>query len=115
MPRWNVARFICDPDLALNRAGAAFISHNLEPRIWQIDPHSFELTEHALRLIGREYLDIGFGTLAFAPDGTLFGVASTGGSVWRIDVSRTTAEAFHVDAPLLNECDDPLTVRLAVR
>jgi hypothetical protein len=103
LPPWSVADFVCEPDIAFDRKGAAFISHNLEPRIWEIDPDTFELKEHVLRLVGKERLDIGFGRLAFTQDGAFFGVASTGGSLWRIDLASATARAVDASAPR-DEC-----------
>ena len=103
LPPWSVADFVCEPDIAFDRKGAAFISHNLESRIWEIDPDTFELKEHVLRLVGKERLDIGFGRLAFTQDGALFGVASTGGSLWRIDLATATARAVDASPPR-DEC-----------
>ena len=89
---------------AFDRKGAAFISHNLEAKLWQIDPENFELREHAIRLLKREHLDIGFGRLAFAPNGMLLGVASSGGSLWQIDIGSARAQEVELDAPLPDTC-----------
>jgi hypothetical protein len=91
LPSWSVADAVCPPDLVVDGEGTVFISHNIEPKLWQIDPDNFELKEHTLRLIGREQLDIGFGSLAVAKTGVLMGGPSTGGSVWRIDLEAATA------------------------
>ena len=88
---WNIAEFVCQPGLALDRSGAAFISDNVQPRVWRIDPDSFEIREHAIRLVGREQLDIGFGELAFGEDGALYGVAATGASAWSIELASSRA------------------------
>lgn len=104
LPGWSVTEFICLPDMALDRSGTAFISHNLQPRLWQIDVHSFELKEHVIRLLGREHWDIGFGGLAFAPDGTLFGVSALAGSLWRIDIGNASAHQVELDARVLDAC-----------
>jgi hypothetical protein len=95
LPPWSVAAFICQPDIAIDAGGTAFISHNLEPKLWTIHADNFELQEHTFRLLGKEHLDIGFSSLSVAPDGTLMGKASVGGSVWRIDLHRETA--VHVE------------------
>jgi hypothetical protein len=107
LPAWSVADFICEPDIAFDSSGTAFISHNLEPKLWQIDGDTFELKQLTIRLVDREQLDIGFGRLAFAPDGALFVVGSTGGSLWRIDLRNARAHEVKVDAPVLDECTSP--------
>jgi hypothetical protein len=104
LPAWSVAAFVCGPDIAFDRSGTAFISHNLEPKLWQLDPETFELKQHTIRLVDREQLDIGFGRLAFAADGTLFGVASTGGSLWRIDLAGARAHEVSAAPPGMNTC-----------
>ena len=104
LPPWSVADFICEPDIAFDRSGIAYISHNLEPRLWQIDPDSFQLVEHVIRLVKKEHLEIGFGVLAFAPDGTLFGVTAVGGSVWSIDIGSASAHQVERNALALDAC-----------
>ena len=91
LPDWSVADTVCPPGLLVDGEGTAFISHNIEPKLWEIHPQSFELKEHVLRLIEREQLDIGLSNLAVASRGALVGTASTGGSVWRIDLENATA------------------------
>lgn len=107
LPAWSVADFICEPDIAFDPSGTAYISHNLEPKLWRIDAHTFELKQLTIRLVNREHLDIGFGRLAFAPGGALFGVGSTGGSLWQIDLRNARAHEVKVDAPVLDECTCP--------
>ena len=91
LPPWSVANFACDPDLALDRSGTAYISHNAEARLWQIDANSFQLKEHVLRLPNGDHREIGFGGLTFAGDSTLFGVATSGGALWRINLADLSA------------------------
>jgi hypothetical protein len=91
LPPWSVADRVCQPDIVFDAGGTAFISHNLEPRLWQIQANDFGLKEHTLRLVGKEHLDIGFGGLTMTSDGTLIGKASTGGSLWVIDLEGATA------------------------
>jgi hypothetical protein len=104
LPRWSVAALVCQPDMTLDRSGTAVISHNLEPRLWQIDANSFELKEHVIRMLTREHLDIGFGGLAYAPDGTLLGVIASGGLLWSIDVAQASANQIELDAPMPDAC-----------
>lgn len=91
LPPWSVAAVVCQPDIVFDAHGTAFIAHNLEPKLWQIHADTFVVKEHTLRLLGREHLDIGFANLAIGPEGALTGEASSGGSVWRIDLQRATA------------------------
>ena len=106
LPEWSVteADFTCLPDIALDRSGTAFISNNVQPRLWQIDGDSFRLQEHVIRLINRESWDIGFGGLAFAPDGTLFGITALAASLWRIDIGTASAHQVEVDALAPDAC-----------
>jgi len=104
LPRWTVAGFVCPPDIAFDRAGTAYVSHNVEPRLWQIDSDSFQLKEHSLRLLQHEHLDIGLGRLRFTDDGALLAVASLGGTRWRIDLVSATAQLVDIEAPVMDEC-----------
>ena len=100
LPEWYiaVADLICNPDMALDRSGAAFISDNLQPTLWEIDPESFQLKKHVIRLVKRENWDIGFGGLAFASDGTLFGLTASGASLWQLDLGSASAHQVEADA-----------------
>jgi sugar lactone lactonase YvrE len=105
LPGWSVADAVCGPDIAFDGTGTAFISHNVEARLWQIDGNSFEIKERTIRLVNHEQLDIGFGSLAFAPDGTLFGTGSMGGSLWRIDLSKARAHRVESYVRAWDACD----------
>jgi hypothetical protein len=91
LPDWPVAEFICPPDIVLDRTGAAFVSNNVQPRLFEIAPVTFRTKEHELRLVSTRKLDVGFGALAFADDGTLLALSAVGEALFRIDVSRLTA------------------------
>ena len=104
LPPWTVADFVCPPDIAFDRMGTAYISHNAEPKLWQIDPDTYQLKEHRLRLLQRESLDIGLTRLRFAADGTLFAGASLGGLQWRIDLGSATAQLVDVLGSMTDEC-----------
>ena len=106
LPEWYVAvaDLICKPDMALDRSGAVFISDNLRPTLWEIDPESFQLKRHVIRLVKRANLDTGFGGLAFAPDGTLFGLTSSAGSLWRIDIGDASAHQVEPDTFMPDAC-----------
>lgn len=104
LPGWYVAELICPPDMALDRSGTVVISDNVQPRLWQVAGDTFQVTEHALRLVNREHVDIGFGGLAFAADGSLFGIAATGGSLWRIDLDSASARQVELGRFLPEAC-----------
>src|SRR5262245_12460188 len=105
LPNWDVARFICDPDLVLDASGSAIISSNVRSKLWRIDADDFELKEREIRLDGRDQWDIGFGALMLAADGNLLALSSTGGWLWKIDLDAGTARLWNWGVPLLNVCD----------
>lgn len=107
LPGWSVAHLVCNPDLALDGSGSAFISSNGQARLWRIDGGSFELSVREVRMLERERWDIGFGALAFAADGTLVALTSLGGSLWKIDVGTGDARLVETSSSLLNVCDVP--------
>lgn len=104
LPNWSLARFFCEPDMALDKSGSAFISSNVQAKLWRIDTDSFEVKEQEIRLDGRERWDVGFGALAFAPDGTLYALTSTAGSLWKIDAAKASAGMVGPNDPPSKEC-----------
>jgi hypothetical protein len=104
LPSWSVARFACDPDMVLDRSGSAIVSSNTEPRLWRIDAGSFEVSEHAIVLQGRERWDVGFGALTVGADGTLLALTSVSESLWRIDLGKGSARRVEPTAALRNMC-----------
>ena len=105
LPGWSVARFVCPPDIALDRSGSATISSNVQSKLWRIDTDSFEVKEHEISLFGRERWDTGFGALAFAADGTLLALTSSGGSLWRVDAGKGSARMVEPATTYLKMCD----------
>jgi hypothetical protein len=104
LPGWSVARFTCDPDMVLDGSGSAIVSSNVQARLWSIDAQSFEVKNHAISLQGREQWDTGFGALAFAEDGTLYALTSSGGSSWKIDLAKASAGMIGPDNPPSKTC-----------
>ena len=101
LPGWSVAHFVCNPDLALDRSGAAIISSNVQSRLWRVDGETFAVTEREIALTGRERWEAGFGGLAFAADGSLLALTANANSLWKVDVAQARAslvESYH--APL---------------
>jgi hypothetical protein len=105
LPSWSVARFVCMPDMAMDRSGSAYISSNAQPKLWRIDADSFEVRVHEISLHGREQWDFGFGALAFAADGTLLALTSPVGSLWRIDVGKASARIVEENSSLRDVCE----------
>ena len=102
LPTWSVVGFrnVCTPDLALDRAGSAFISSNGQARLLRIDADRFDLKDFAISFNERDGLDIGFGALAFAADGTLYGRTTPGGLLWKIDIVKASATMAAVNMTL---------------
>jgi hypothetical protein len=111
LPNWSVGRFVCNPDLAIDSSGSVIISSNVQARLWRIDADSLEVKEQEIGLQGKERWDVGFGALALAADGTLLGLTSTGGSLWKIDVDKGSARVVDLGGLLLNQCE--LTAQFA--
>lgn len=91
LPDWSVARFICPPDMALDRKGGVLVSSNVQPRLVHIDGVSFRAQEHQLDVVSRRQWEPGFGALAFGSDGSLYAISSLAGMLFRIDLSTRTA------------------------
>ena len=107
LPIWSVVGFrnVCMPDMALDRAGSAFISSNGQARLLRIDADRFALEDYAISFHERDGLDIGFGALRFAADGTLFARTTPGGLLWKIDITKASAIMIEVNKKLpLDEC-----------
>lgn len=98
LPGWLVARILCHPDLALDRSGSALVSSNIEPKLWRIDGESFEVTVREIRLHEREQWDVGFGALAYSADGTLLASTYKGGTLWRVDMEKSSANIVLANA-----------------
>ncbi len=107
LPNWSVVGFrnVCMPDMALDRAGSAYISSNGQARLWRIDADRFDLKDYAISFHEKAGRDIGFGALAFAADGTLFARTTPGGLLWKIDIAKASAIMTEVNKKLpLDEC-----------
>lgn len=104
LPGWSVGLSVCMPDLALDRSGSAFISSNIQPRLWRIDAESFEVKAHEISLHEREMWDTGFGAIVFGADGTLFALTSSAGSLWKIAIDKARARMIRLDVPVFKVC-----------
>lgn len=93
LPDWPLAgpSDACAPDLVLDASGAAFVSSNVVPVLWRIDPKRFDVRLIALTLKDDADKDVGFTRLFAVGDGTLLANGATFDSLWRIDLSAKTA------------------------
>jgi hypothetical protein len=109
LPSGSMADFVCPPDLVLNDAGVAFVSNNVQPILLEIDITARRIREHHLATISPKQWEVGFGRLAFGPDGTLFAVSAAGRTVWRIDVAAGVAHELPAGTEPVPDCtvDDP--------
>jgi hypothetical protein len=117
LPNWSVVgyRNVCMPDLVLDRSGSAFIASNGEARLMRIDADRFALEDYAISFRERAGMDVGFGALAFASDGTLFARTTPGGMLWKIDVARASATMAVVKKLPVDPCTlttQPMTTQL---
>ncbi len=104
LPNGSTAGFVCSPDLALDRSGAAFISSNVESKLWKIDAEDFGIQAQEITLRAGANRDIGFGALTFVEDGVLYALTAHEGSLWRIDLTTLRANEVALSERLLNTC-----------
>jgi len=111
LPDWIFVgkQYSCPPGLALDADGAAFVTSNVLPVLWRIDPKRFELTRVDLTLDADTDKDVGFSGLAFAEDGTLLAAGAMVGSLWRIDTGAASARKV-ASYPSLRDACDPATL-----
>jgi hypothetical protein len=98
------ASVACAADIAVDASGSVLIYSTVLPRLARIDALSLELTEHDIRLLGKEHWDVCFSALVFDRDGTLFAAASSSGTFWKIDLGSASARMVELNAPLENAC-----------
>jgi hypothetical protein len=115
LPGWVIARptDACPPGLALDASGTAFVSSNVLPVLWRIDPH-FGIARIAVTLDSDSDKDVGFTGLAFAADGVLTAGGATFSSHWRIDLEAARATKLP-SLPTPDVCDSPRLLRTAER
>jgi hypothetical protein len=111
LPDWIFVgkQYSCPPGLALDADGAAFVTSNVLPALWRIDPKQFEVTRLELALDSDADKDVGFSGLAFAEDGTLLAAGAGAGSLWRIDTGAASARKI-ASYPSLRDACDPATL-----
>jgi len=115
LPDWVLLgkRCSCPPVMALDSAGAVFVSSNVLPVLWRIGPQRFEITRIELALDAEADEDAGFTGLSFAADDTL--LAAAFGSLWRIDTSTARARKIATYPALAGACDATALLRAGQR
>ena len=107
LPGWTYfgERFGCPPDLALDSAGVVFVTSNVLPVLWRIDPVRFEVTRLDIERDVDQDKDMGFTGLAFAADGTVVAANAIHGTLWRIDLRTSSARKVGSYAPVRGVCE----------
>ncbi|HEX2829068.1 MAG TPA: hypothetical protein VHP37_22150 [Burkholderiales bacterium] len=94
LPNWMFSTHedMCLPDLAIDEDGAAFVSDNMQPKLWRIAPADFSIRERVVSRDAYRELDAGFTALAIGEGGVMFAAMSAPGLLWRIDTDLFRAE-----------------------
>jgi len=101
-------QFGCPPDLALDPSGAVFVTSNVLPVLWRIDPVQFEVTVLDIALDADQDKDMGFTGLAFAADGIFIAANAIHGTLWQIDLRASSAQKVASYAPVRGSCEPPI-------
>jgi hypothetical protein len=104
---------LCPPDVAFDAAGTAFVSSDVLPVIWRVDPERFEVTRIELAVDADQDKDVGFTGLSFASDGIVIAAGSTFPSLWRIDLNRASASKVASYPPSAAACEPGALLRMA--
>lgn len=110
LPGWTFVgkQFACPPDLALDPSGAVFVTSNVLPVLWRIDPVQFEVTVLDIALDADQDKDMGFTGLAFAADGIFIAANAIHGTLWQIDLRASRARKVASYAPVRGSCEPPI-------
>lgn len=109
MPFFVGDEHACPPDIAWDAAGTVFVSSNVLPVLWRVDPQRFEVTRIELTLGADGDKDVGFTGLSFAANGALLAAGTTFGSLWRIDLRNASASRI-TSIPGSGRACDPATL-----
>ena len=110
LPGWTSfgTQFGCPPDLALDPSGAVFVTSNVLPVLWRIDPVQFEVTVLDIALDADQDKDMGFTGLVFAADGIFIAANAIHGTLWQIDLRASSAQKVASYAPVRGSCEPPI-------
>lgn len=109
------AEHTCRPDVAFDAAGTVFVSSDVLPVLWRVDPQGFEVTRIEFALESDADKDVGFTALAFAGDGTLLAAGTTFASLWRLDLRSARASKIASYASAIEACHAAQLLRAAAR
>jgi len=106
LPNWLYAGHgtNCLPDLQVDAHGAAFVSDNIQPKLWRIDAADFSVYERTVSLDSQHSVDAGFSALAIGEGGVMFAAMAAPGSLWRIDTDLFRAEHIPLREPIHGAC-----------
>jgi hypothetical protein len=94
----------CLPDLQLDQQGSAFVSDNVQPKLWRIDGNDLSVFERTVTLDSHRGVDAGFSALVIGEAGVIFGAMAAPGSLWRIDTGTFRAENIALSTPIHGAC-----------
>ena len=105
----------CPPDIAFDASGTVFVSSNVLPVLWRVDPQRFEVTRIEIALGADGDKDVGFTGLSFAADGVLIAAGTTFRSRWHIDLPSATASKVASYPAFAGACDPAILLRTAAK
>lgn len=106
---------VCRPDIAFDAAGTVFVSSDVLPVIWRVDPQRFEVTRIEIALETDADKDVGFTGLSIAGDGIVIAAGTTFASIWRIDLDAARASKVASYPKSRPACDPGVLLRTAGR
>lgn len=106
LPNWMFSAHedLCLPDLQLDEHGAAFVSDNVQPKLWRIDPQDFSVYERTVRLNAFRNVDAGFSALAIGEGGVMYAGMAAPGLLWRVDTDLFRAENVPLVSRIFGVC-----------
>lgn len=106
---------VCRPDIAFDAAGTVYVSSDVLPVIWRVDPQQFEAARIEIALDTDADKDVGFTGLSFAGDGIVVAAGTTFASIWRIDLNAARASKVASYPASGRACDPAVLLRTAGR
>jgi hypothetical protein len=98
------SRDFCPPDLVLTRTGTAYVTSNIQPVLWRVNPATATIERLDLELDSHHLREFGFTGLSASADGqTLYAFASSDGALWHLDPS--TLEARRLTGAAADDAD----------